>query len=150
MPAGVSLCRGHPPHISSSQANARTRRTSHACVQVPASWGLPGLDEATAERLYALVKAQTRAGPQPEAIKVTYVHEWLEAAELAGRPIVDDPKVCGTATLHPGGLGPPDMFAVRIMSVAGQQGMSIVCGAGRTGRRCVGVQHSGGRQRQAL
>ena len=73
-------------------------------MQVPASWGLPGLDEETAERLYAKVKAQTRAGPQPEEIKGTYASEWLEAAELAGSPIVDEPKVHGAATLCPGPL----------------------------------------------
>ena len=69
------------------------------CIQIPAGWGLPGLDEATAERLYEQVKAQTLAGPQPEAIKGAYVEEYLEAAELAGAPIVNDPKVRGAATL---------------------------------------------------
>lgn len=62
-------------------------------VQVPASWGLTGLDEATVERLYAKVKAQTQAGPPPENLKQTYLSEWLESNVIAGNPIVDDPKV---------------------------------------------------------
>lgn len=66
---------------------------------MPASWGLNGLDEATAERLYAQVKAQTLAGPQPEAIKMTYVPEWLEAGAMSGSPIANDPKVRGTWVL---------------------------------------------------
>ena len=59
-------------------------------MQVPAGWGLPGLDEANAERLCAQVKVQTSAGPQPDAIEVKHVPQWLEAAELAGISIVDD------------------------------------------------------------
>ena len=60
---------------------------------MPASWGLQGLDEAAVERLYSQVIEQTLAGPQPEALKMTYLPEWLEANELAGSPAVVDPKV---------------------------------------------------------
>jgi hypothetical protein len=61
---------------------------------VVASWKLTGLDEATADRLYEKVKAQTLAGPQPESLKMTYLDEWLEANVLAGSVLVDEPKVC--------------------------------------------------------
>jgi hypothetical protein len=60
---------------------------------VVASWNLTGLDEATADRLYEKVKAQTRAGPQPESLKMSYLDEWLQANVLAGSVLVDDPKV---------------------------------------------------------
>jgi hypothetical protein len=60
---------------------------------VVASWGLTGLDEATADRLYEKVKAQTSAGPQPERLKMTYLDEWLQANERAGSQLLDSPKV---------------------------------------------------------
>ena len=66
---------------------------------MPASWGLQGLDEAAVERLYSQVIEQTLAGPQPEALKMTYLPEWLEANVLAGSPLVDDPKVRGRCAL---------------------------------------------------
>jgi hypothetical protein len=62
-------------------------------LQVVASWNLTGLDEASADRLYGKVKAQTRAGPQPENLKMTYLDEWLLANVLAGSVLVEDPKV---------------------------------------------------------
>jgi hypothetical protein len=62
-------------------------------LQVVASWNLTGLDEATADRLYEKVKAQTMAGPQPESLKMTYLDEWLQANVQAGSVLVDDPKV---------------------------------------------------------
>jgi hypothetical protein len=66
---------------------------SMRAMQVVASWKLTGLDEANADRLYEKVKAQTRAGPQPESLKMTYLDEWLQANVLAGSVLVDDPKV---------------------------------------------------------
>jgi hypothetical protein len=66
----------------------------NSCLQVVASWNLTGLDEATADRLFEKVKAQTLAGPQPESLKMTYVDEWLLANVLAGSVLVDDPKAC--------------------------------------------------------
>ena len=71
---------------------------------MPAIWGLPGLDEATADRLYDQVKSQTLASPQPEPIRMTYTDEWLDAAVLAGSPIEEDPKVRGTCPLHAASL----------------------------------------------
>jgi hypothetical protein len=62
-------------------------------LQVIASWNLTGLDEANVDRLFAKVKAQTLAGPQPENLKMTYLYEWLLANVLAGSVLVDDPKV---------------------------------------------------------
>lgn len=65
---------------------------------MPASWGLTGLDEATADRLYAKVKAQTQAGPQPEDLKMEYVDEFLQAAVNDGSPLVADPVVRSDST----------------------------------------------------
>jgi hypothetical protein len=62
-------------------------------MQVVASWNLTGLDEAMADRLFAKVKVQTRAAPQPESLKMTYLDEWLLANVLAGSVLVDEPKV---------------------------------------------------------
>lgn len=62
-------------------------------VQVPTSWGLTGLDVATADRLYSRVMAQTQAGPQPQDIETAFVDEVLEAAVAAGSDLVADPKV---------------------------------------------------------
>jgi hypothetical protein len=71
------------------------RRLSRSTLtlQVVASWKLTGLDEATADRLYAKVKAQTLAAHQPESLKNTYLDHWLKANVLAGAALVDDPKV---------------------------------------------------------
>ena len=62
---------------------------------MPASWGLPGLDEATADRLYEQVKARTLAGPQPEPIKMPYTPFWLEAAEMSGATIIESTEARG-------------------------------------------------------
>lgn len=62
-------------------------------MQLPASWGLTGLDEATAERLYAKVVERTLARPQSGELEMTYLPEWLEANINAGNPLVEDPKV---------------------------------------------------------
>jgi hypothetical protein len=70
-----------------------------SALQVVVDWNLTGLDEATVERLYAKVKAQTMAGPQPEGLKMTYLDEWLLANVQAGSVLVDDPKVCASVPL---------------------------------------------------
>jgi hypothetical protein len=97
----ISECREHSEILLHEQPCSFIElrlitKTCNLCtlpLQVVASWNLTDLDEATADRLYAKVKAQTLAGPQPASLKMTYLDEWLQANVQAGSVLVDDPKV---------------------------------------------------------
>ena len=53
---------------------------------VPAAWGVRGLTERVARRLFARAARQLRVAPPPPALEHAYVHEWLEAAASQGVP----------------------------------------------------------------
>ena len=56
----------------------------------PASWGIAGLDEAAADRLYEKAAAQVSLAVPPASLQQTYVEDWIDAATAAGITVVPD------------------------------------------------------------
>lgn len=61
--------------------------------QVPAGWGVTGLDAATAGELYERVRTKLNVAQPPPALTTSYHAEYFEANAAVGVKVIEPPEV---------------------------------------------------------
>lgn len=67
-------------------------------LQIPASWGVNGLDVDTAGRLYNKARTQLSVGPMPDNLRTAYLDDFMHANEMLGMEYTTGEQVLCLAT----------------------------------------------------